>query len=30
VTVNARLYMQEDVPDEVDKAIAYFIRSLRG
>jgi hypothetical protein len=30
VTVNARLYMQEDMPDEVGTAIADFIRSLRG
>jgi hypothetical protein len=29
VTVNARLYMQENVPDEVGTTIADFIPSLR-
>lgn len=30
VTVNARHYMQEDVPDEVGAAVATFVRELRG
>lgn len=30
VTVNARHYMQEDVPDEVGTAVASFVRGLPG
>ena len=29
VTVNARHYMQEDVPDEVGAAVSEFVRGLR-
>ena len=30
VTVNARRYMQEDVPDDVGTVIADFVKTLRG
>lgn len=30
VTVHARHYMQEDVPDEVGAAVARFVRTLQG
>ena len=30
VTVNARRYMQEDVPDDVGAVIADFVKTLRG